>query len=61
MKGGPNEINNSALKHLEEILDGPGNFTEVTTSKGIKFLEKRLPDGRGVRLELNGNFKGFID
>jgi len=33
----------------------------VTNSKGTTFLEKMLPDGRGVRLQLDYRFKGFID
>ncbi len=32
-------------------------FKKVTNN----IFGKRLPDGRGVRLELNGKFKGFID
>lgn len=61
IKGGPNQINQTALKHLQEILEGPGEFMEVKNPRGIKFLEKKLPDGRGVRLNLDGTFKGFID
>ncbi len=41
---------------------GPGSlppFEEVTT-KGIRFLEKRLEVGRGIRLNMDGTFKGFI-
>jgi RHS repeat-associated protein len=61
VKGGPDQINQTALKHLEEILDAPGDFIKVTNDRGITFLEKKLPDGRGVRLNLDGTFKGFID
>ncbi|WP_181000518.1 hypothetical protein, partial [Campylobacter concisus] len=53
--------NLQGMKHLKDILNSNIEFKKVTNSKGITFLEKRLPDGRGVRLELNGNFKGFID
>lgn len=28
---------------------------------GLSFLEKCLPDGRGVRLNMDGSFKGFLD
>ena len=28
---------------------------------GARFLEKWLPDGRGLRLNLDSTFKGFID
>lgn len=61
VKGGPEMINQSALKHLEDILNGKGGFTKTSNSRGIEFLEKRLADGRGVRLNLDGTFKGFID
>ncbi|HHW35775.1 MAG TPA: hypothetical protein GXX18_00490 [Bacillales bacterium] len=61
VKGGSDQINQTALKHLEEIIDGPGGFIKIKNPKGIEFLEKKLPDGRGVRLNLDGTFKGFID
>lgn len=50
-----------AMMHLREITLAPGNFVPVTTDKGQTFLEKRLADGRGVRLNMDGTFKGFID
>lgn len=50
-----------ALKHLQEILNGPGEFKRIKNSRWLEFLEKKLPDGRGVRLNLDGTFKGFID
>ncbi|PLR88017.1 hypothetical protein CVD25_23055, partial [Bacillus canaveralius] len=61
VRGGPDEINQKGLKHLQEILDAPGEFTKIKNPKGIEFLEKKLPDGRGVRLNRDGTFKGFID
>ena len=51
----------AALKHLQEIINAPGGFVPKTNGRGICFLEKKLPDGRGVRLNMNQNFKGFID
>lgn len=48
------------MKHFREILNGPGRF-EVIKSGSISFLEKRLPDGRGIRLNMDGSFKTFID
>ncbi len=42
-------------------MDGPLGFIKIKNPKGIEFLEKKLPDGRGVRLNLDGAFKGFID
>ncbi|ASM36853.1 hypothetical protein CSF_0984 [Campylobacter sputorum bv. faecalis CCUG 20703] len=59
--GGNNLRNKQAMKHFDDIMNGQGKFTTVTNDKGIQFLEKRLQDGRGIRLEMNGNFKGFID
>ncbi len=61
VKGNSEEINKDAMKHLEEILNAPGDFKVVKTEKGISFLEKQLLDGRGVRLNMDGSFKGFID
>ncbi|WMT41982.1 hypothetical protein RE628_05960 [Paenibacillus sp. D2_2] len=61
VKGGSEQVNQTAQKHLEEIIDAPGDFVKVTNDRGITFLEKKLPDGRGVRLNQDGTFKGFID
>ncbi|MDE6054383.1 MAG: hypothetical protein K2G55_11605, partial [Lachnospiraceae bacterium] len=60
VSGGPEQINNTAMQHIEDILNAPGDFV-VTTIDNLKFLEKRLPDGRGLRLNMDGTFKGFID
>ncbi|MED1599189.1 MULTISPECIES: hypothetical protein [Bacillus] len=49
------------MKHLEEIMDGPGGFIKIKNPKGIEFLEKKLQDGNGVRLNLDGTFKWYID
>jgi RHS repeat-associated protein len=56
VKGNSASVNAQAEQHLREILDGPGEFVQ-----NGKFLEKKLPDGRGVRLNQDGTFKGFID
>lgn len=61
VKGGSDQINQTAKKHLEEIINAPGDFVKVINDRGITFLEKKLPDGRGVRLNQDGTFKGFID
>nr|WP_295382579.1 RHS repeat-associated core domain-containing protein [Pseudoxanthomonas sp.] len=53
--------NDQAMKHFREIVRGPGEFKEVANKDGTKFLEKSLEDGRGVRLNMDGTFKGFID
>jgi len=48
-------------RHLRDVLRGPGYFGKVKNKDGITFLEKRLPDGRGVRLQQDYTFKGFLD
>uniref|UniRef100_UPI002625574E hypothetical protein n=1 Tax=Halomonas sp. TaxID=1486246 RepID=UPI002625574E len=53
--------NDQAIKHLDDIVNAPGEFERITNDRGVSFLEKRLPDGRGARLNLDGTFKGFID
>jgi hypothetical protein len=50
-----------AMKHLRAVVRAPGKFVLVKNSAGISFLEKRLADGRGVRLNRDLTFKGFID
>jgi len=34
---------------------------KIKGKDGVEFMQKRLPGGRGVRLNLDGTFKGFID
>ncbi len=53
--------NDQAMKHVREIIRGPGEFTKFITDKGITFIEKRLSDGRGIRLNQDYTFKGFVD
>jgi hypothetical protein len=60
ISGNSTKINNTAMQHIDDIINGPGTFKTVQ-SNGISFLEKMLPDGRGIRLNMNGTFKGFID
>ncbi|WP_432459882.1 RHS repeat domain-containing protein [Agarivorans sp. QJM3NY_25] len=52
--------NEQAMKHIREITRGSGEFKQVT-DKGNTFLEKRLSDGRGIRLNMDSTFKGFVD
>lgn len=61
MAGAMRTWNDQAMKHFRDIVRGPGEFKEVANQDGTKFLEKSLEDGRGVRLNMNGTFKGFID
>ncbi len=60
VSGNSTKINNTAMQHIDDIISGPGEFKTVQ-SNGISFLEKMLPDGRGIRLNMDGTFKGFID
>jgi hypothetical protein len=51
-----------AVSQLKRICDAPGEFTKIVDPKtGITWIEKRLPDGRGIRLNQDYTFKGFID
>jgi filamentous hemagglutinin len=61
VKGGADQINQQAMKHIDAIIDGLGEFKMSTTDRGVQFMEKMLPDGRGLRLNQDGTFKGFID
>ncbi|WP_261396013.1 DUF637 domain-containing protein [Halomonas sp. DP8Y7-1] len=53
--------NAQAMTHLREVVRGSGRFQRVTNDRGVTFIEKRIDDGRGIRLNLDGTFKGFID
>lgn len=59
--GNSENINSQAMQHINDIVSAPGDFSIVTTDRGVTFLEKSLPDGRGIRLNMDGTFKGFID
>ena len=48
------------MQHIYDILNAPGEFN-IVKSNGHTFLEKMIPDGRGIRLNMDGTFKGFID
>ncbi len=61
VSGNADQINKQALKHMNDIINGSGKFEIFTTDEGIQFWEKMLSDGRGVRLNLDSFFKGFID
>lgn len=52
----PAAFNEAGYKIFKEIWKAPGVFKK---EKG--FIEKRLPDGRGIRFQENGKFKGFLD
>lgn len=62
LKGPMNTWHDQAVNQLKCICDAPGEFTKIVDPKtGITWVEKRLPDGRGVRLNQDYTFKGFID
>ena len=52
----PNTYNEAGYKTFQEIWRAPGEFKHVDG-----FIEKRLPDGRGLRFQENWVFKGFLD
>ena len=60
MTGSTFRWNDQGMKHSRDIARGPGSFEAVTNAKSTNFLEKMLPNGRGVRLNMDGTFKGFI-
>lgn len=59
--GNPSTWHEQAVRHFDEIVKGPGEFQRITNGQGTAFLEKMLPDGRGLRLQLDYTFKGFIE
>ena len=52
----PNAWNKYGYDVYKEIMRSPGSIEKVGG-----FLEKRLPDGRGIRLQDDFKFKGFLD
>ena len=60
MNGAMATWNAQGVQHFMAVVDGPGKFTTISKNE-LSFLEKRLNDGRGVRLNLNGTFKVFLD
>jgi hypothetical protein len=61
MTGSMKTWNEQGMAHLREVIRGPGEFEKQTYDNGLTFMEKRLLDGRGVRLNMDGTFKGFLD
>lgn len=69
VRGDKSTWHEQGLRHYEEIINGPGKIELITTTKTAPsgriiestFFEKRLPDGRGVRFRLDGNFETFIE
>ncbi len=60
--GNPSTWHDQALVHFRDIARGPGAFENVVDAKtGLPWIEKRLSDGRGMRLNCDYTFKGFVD
>lgn len=60
-----NNQNKNAIgaTHMQDIFNAPGKFKLKVSDTDVTkvFLEKVLPDGRGLRLNRDQSFKGFID
>ncbi|WP_265130976.1 hypothetical protein [Chryseobacterium oranimense] len=56
VKQNPTMFNKAGYNTFKEIWRSPGSFQKVGG-----FIEKRLSDGRGIRLQENWKFKGFLD
>jgi RHS repeat-associated protein len=52
----PSTFNQVGYNTFKEIWRAPGSFKNIDG-----FLEKRLMDGRGMRLQQDWRFKGFLD
>lgn len=61
MSGSMGTWNEQGMNHFREIIRSPGKFTKKNAENGPVFLEKRIEDGRGARLNMDGTFKGFLD
>jgi hypothetical protein len=60
--GPMNTWHEQAVNQLKYICNASGEFHKVFDAKtGLTWIEKRLPDGRGVRLNQDYTFKGFVD
>ncbi len=62
LKGSMSSWHDQALKQFDYIHNAPGAYIKVVDTKtGLAWIEKRLPDGRGIRLNRDYTFKGFVD
>ena len=60
LSGGADAINNKANSIIKEILNSDKSF-RIVESNNRKFYEIMLDDHRGIRLNMDMTFKGFID
>lgn len=58
LTGGIAHKNAVASEFVEEVLTNPGTVRTPLSRGGVQF---RLPGGRGVRYNANGEFSGFLD
>lgn len=58
--GNPAQWTQQGMTHFRAIMRGEGRFKFTRPDNGAGFWEKRLPDGRGIRLNQDFTFKGFI-
>ncbi|WP_188093383.1 hypothetical protein [Photorhabdus heterorhabditis] len=58
-KGNPEQVNQQGQKILEEIIKTP----RAKVQQGNRFggFDIVAPDGRGARLDPQGNFRGFLE
>lgn len=62
LKGPMNTWHDQAFSHLKDIYNAPGKFKKITDpTNGLTWIEKRLPNGKGLRLNQDYTFKGFVD
>lgn len=62
LQGPMNSWHDQALEQLKHIYNAPGEFIKIVDPKTrLTWIEKRLPDGRGIRLNRDFTFKGFVD
>lgn len=62
LQGPMNSWHDQALEQLKHIYNAPGEFIKIVDPKtGLTWIEKRLPNGRGIRLNRDFTFKGFVD
>jgi len=61
IEGAMTQWHGQVMRHFKKICRAKEKFHKVMNPRGISFLEKKLSDGRGIRLNLDYTFKGFID
>ncbi|MBY0510064.1 MAG: RHS repeat-associated core domain-containing protein [Rhodospirillaceae bacterium] len=57
-KGGPNALNPTGQNVVDDILTTPGSQSTPNRLGGIDVI---APDGRGLRFDADGSFRGFLE